>query len=638
MKRVNLLLTLGLLIAPLSAAATIQVIPDVNLKSYTGTMSGKHTRAQVTVFNEQTLSESPTVNLSEILQQQQSTVRLTNNSGDASQTALSIRGFGDNAAANSLILVDGFPLVNPSLLAPDFNSIPLTDIKRMEIFQGSQGSLWGNQAVGGVVNIITRHPQKLYTNSIFSVGSYNKYGVNLFVSDKFQHGFFAKAFGVLTRTDNYRNHNQLQNNNIALQMGNDYASGSASVNVQSYTNTANFPGGLSQQQMDQNPRQAVDFKNYSRYRTNLLQLFNRQIISDDWLLETRLSDYTTDGDGKLFIDFTRKDKSFTFNPRLSGKWHCAKIIAGYDGVISTFNINNVKTHSSARTKENDIYLQAIISFHKFVDFTLGARGAMQNSRIQSTQTLNTTRKVFVSEQGLTFHVSEPLSFYLRRDGNFSLPKANEQISAGSDTLHAQTGVSYETGAEWQQPDLTAQINFYRLLLHQEIAFDPAQTASHPFGAWNNLDATRRDGASLSANYQAMKYLRLNSQLNYVNARFQEGNDSGKNIPAVPAVTGNAGADLSWRKHWHLQYFLTYTGTRYASEDNNNTGPRLPSYWVNDAALQYGYKNYLLSFEVINIFNGNYASYAYYNPDVHANVYYPAAGRNYLLSLKVNLDE
>ena len=84
---------------------------------------------------------------------------------DSSQTALSIRGFGDNAAANSLILVDGFPLANVSLLTPNFNSIALSDIERIDIIQGSQGSLWGNQAVGGVLNIVTRHPEKWLANA-----------------------------------------------------------------------------------------------------------------------------------------------------------------------------------------------------------------------------------------------------------------------------------------------------------------------------------------------------------------------------------------------------------------------------------------------------------------------------------------
>jgi outer membrane receptor for ferrienterochelin and colicin len=163
-------------------AKNITVIPDVKLKSIS-----KHTskiRLSSTSYTKSEITKSPVINLSEFLNQEQSVVRLANNSGDTSQTALSLRGFGDNAAANSLILVDGFPLINSSLLAPNFNSIPLSDIERIEISQGSEGSLWGNQAVGGVVNIITKHPKKFNFNSIISTGSYNSHYDNIFIANK----------------------------------------------------------------------------------------------------------------------------------------------------------------------------------------------------------------------------------------------------------------------------------------------------------------------------------------------------------------------------------------------------------------------------------------------------------------------
>src|SRR5690348_9114629 len=100
---------------PLLMAAKTEIIPEVSLTTDTATTTkAARTEQQITSFDQADLATSPSTDLSELFQQEQSTVRLTNNSGDSSQTALSIRGFGDNAGQNTLILVDGFPLINIS--------------------------------------------------------------------------------------------------------------------------------------------------------------------------------------------------------------------------------------------------------------------------------------------------------------------------------------------------------------------------------------------------------------------------------------------------------------------------------------------------------------------------------------------
>lgn len=635
-KKILLILTTAALAQASFAQQKAKVIPEVSLKTETITTRSAHSRPQTTSFQQSELQDSPSVNLSDLLLQQQSTIRLTNNSGDTSQTALSIRGFGDNAGQNSLILIDGFPLTNASLLAPNFNSIPLSDIERIDIYQGSKGTLWGNQAVGGVMNIITRHPEKFFANSIVSAGSYQSYYINVIAAQKFKHGIFLKMLGVLARTNQFRAHNAMNGNNIAVQAGVDDAAGTTSINLQSYQNTTHFPGGLTQQQMQENPQQATNFSNYSQYRTNLLQLLNKHAFSDDWLLETRLSQQSTQGNGRVFLDFTMQDATFSIDPRLTGHWNNQKIILGYDGQIDRYQLDNAKVHARTRTTQNDLYVQLSSPMTTKLDVILGARKAWQNNTINTVPGLN---EVFVSEQGFNYHPSRYFSWYIRRDGNFSFPKANAQVSAqnAQTRLNAQTGASYETGLQWLHKKSTLQLNLYRLDLHNEIAFNPEQTAAQPFGAWNNLDATRRYGVTAAEAYKLTEKINLNAQLNFVHARFVGGTYADNIIPSVPAITGNAGIDYSFHDDWQVKYFLTYTGTRYASNDLQNTGAKLGSYWLNNAALQYEKKAYIVSVEVMNLFNQSYAGYAYYDASSRANTYYPAAGRNLLLTLKVNIE-
>ncbi len=320
------------------------VIPEVNLRAKQSNANQKPERVQKTIITREEIKQSPVATLAEYLKRQQSIVRLTNNSGDNSQTSLSLRGFGDNAAANSLILVDGFPLTNPTLLAPNFNSIALTDIERVEIIQGSEGTLWGDQAVGGVINIITRHPAKFIADANVGIGSFNKSVYNVLVGSHFENGFFFKAVGFRNAADNYREHNRQTDDMLTLQSGIDYARGSLSLNLKIANDKALFPGGLSQAEYDANPRQATETSNFSQYRTQVLQLLSKHSINDNWLLETRLSHQKLDGDGFIYSAFNRNEWENSINPKLLGTIKNAKVTLGYYGLDSAYSLANKFVH------------------------------------------------------------------------------------------------------------------------------------------------------------------------------------------------------------------------------------------------------------------------------------------------------
>jgi iron complex outermembrane recepter protein len=77
-------------------------------------------------------------------------IQIRDTLGDGNHASISLRGFGDNAVNNVLVLVDGRRLNNPSLSGPDLNSVPLANIERIEILRGAGTVLYGDQAVGGV--------------------------------------------------------------------------------------------------------------------------------------------------------------------------------------------------------------------------------------------------------------------------------------------------------------------------------------------------------------------------------------------------------------------------------------------------------------------------------------------------------
>jgi len=77
---------------------------------------------------------------------------------DASAWAISIRGFNNRYANKVLVLVDGRTVYSPEFSGVfwDQQDVPLADIDRIEVIRGPGGTIWGANAVNGVINIITK--------------------------------------------------------------------------------------------------------------------------------------------------------------------------------------------------------------------------------------------------------------------------------------------------------------------------------------------------------------------------------------------------------------------------------------------------------------------------------------------------
>lgn len=143
----------------------------------------------VTVISQEQLQKSFGKTIGEILNEQAGVIiNGAENTLGTNQTVYT-RGA---SAGNTLILLDGVPLYDPSGITSEFdlNNFALDDIERIEILKGSQSTLYGSDAVAGVINIITKKSGKkpLNLNVDLSAGSYQTYKGAVSLSGNNGHG------------------------------------------------------------------------------------------------------------------------------------------------------------------------------------------------------------------------------------------------------------------------------------------------------------------------------------------------------------------------------------------------------------------------------------------------------------------
>jgi len=141
--------------------------------------------------------------------------------GSAGQ--ISIRGIGGNPTTGVLMLIDGHPQFMGIMGHPLPDSYVASDVERVEVIRGPASILYGSNAMGGVINIITRTQSHdgVHGNARLLYGSYNtqKYMGSL--------GFKKEKFSVFVsgnhdQTDGHRPHSDFKITNGYLKLGYEF--------------------------------------------------------------------------------------------------------------------------------------------------------------------------------------------------------------------------------------------------------------------------------------------------------------------------------------------------------------------------------------------------------------------------------
>lgn len=656
----SLFLTFAVALPAAAQEKSALEVEEVVVSDIRSERSGVSTPASIVVISREEIEASGATHIADVLRGRGG-VQVSDTFGDGSRVAVGIRGFGETANANTLVLVDGRRLNNNDIGVPDLNSISINDIERIEIVQGSAGTLFGDQAVGGVINIITRRPEEFRARIEGRGGSYSRRGVHGSLSQKLDNGIYYRLSAEKRASDNYRDHNASDVRSVFAISGFEYANGDVFAEFLHVDERLETPGALFADEVAADRRQVVpalagDFANTE---TTVERIGIRQAVTDWLSLEAEGTNREAQTDFLLsFRTFpgTPGEQSrhlIAFTPRLIAAYPTGNgevlITLGHDLELFDYKISSAIGVQENEQKVRGNYVQVVVPVHPKLSITVGARDAKVENDLRDSFTFPAGVAIddseFVTELGMSFRPTNQWRLFARRDESVRFAKVDEFLDPVPGTiLQSQTGVSYELGAEWTNGWHDARVVVYRLDLENEIAAVPGVGA---FGlpANTNLDPTRRVGVILAGGIQASDRLRLSGDYSYIDARVVEGPLDGNRVPFVARHNLRFATEYNVTARWRLYGEVQAISDRVFSGDFDRQLDTLPGYTVVNLKTDYRYDNWTFEARINNVLDKEYSDFGaratiFPPPTFTAQAvesFFPAPERNFWLSVRYDFD-
>ncbi|RKY86449.1 hypothetical protein DRQ09_06150, partial [candidate division KSB1 bacterium] len=137
--------------------------------------------------------------------------------------SINIRGIGGKPNTDVLILIDGRPEFMGMMGHPLPDVYLVGNVKKIEVIKGPASTLFGSNAMGGVINIITRKREKPGMSTTFEskYGSFNTFENILLNEGKINNFFYNFSFSKI-KTDGERNYSDYKNSSVSLKLGYEF--------------------------------------------------------------------------------------------------------------------------------------------------------------------------------------------------------------------------------------------------------------------------------------------------------------------------------------------------------------------------------------------------------------------------------
>ena len=519
-------------------------------------------------------------------------VTFTRNGGLGTSTSVNIRGADSD---QTVALIDGVKLNDPSSPGSGFNfgNLLTGNISRIEVVRGSQSVLWGSQAIGGVINIITREPTEDLTfnaNAEYGwrdtgqvVGNVSgkfgpvsaSVGAGYLRSDSFS--TFNEARGA-TERDGYENYGANAKFNIAL-------SDAISVDLRGwYSNGKVGIDGFAP------PTFAFGDTNETAQTEELVGYAGLNVALLDGRFRNRLAFAYTDT-ARENLDLSGATPFQTFDAK--GKNERLEYQGNFDitdGYALTFGAESEK--SSFRTSSfggpvarADAQIDSFyghLSVSPFGGLTLTAGARYDDHDTFGGETTLAANGVYSPNDGTTTvrasygeGFKTPSLFQLFSDfGNTTL---NPETSKGWDAGISQKLLdgAIEVGATWFHRNTSNQIVFISCPLPRT-----GICTNRPFGTYDNVARARAQGLEFGLTLKPVDALTVQANYSWIDA---ENSANGLQLARRPSQSVNASIDYKWAFGLETGATATVVGDSF---DNASNTRRLDGYVLVDVRASY----------------------------------------------------
>jgi iron complex outermembrane receptor protein len=643
----------------------------------------------VTVITAEDIRQSPAKTVPDLLSEQAGIFVHDFFGNNAATTTVDLRGFGITGAQNTLILLDGRRIVDADLSGVQWSGVPLAAIERIEVVRGSGAVLYGDGAVTGVINIITRSPADIgnFASAQVLAGSYDTRQGQLY-ANHFSGNLGLNVIASNYVSDAYRDNNENRQSNVQAEGRLLTARGDASFKLANDNQGIRLPGprtvqpsaGLNQLETDR--RGTSTPLDYAQRRGNRATF--------DWRHETdagqlnlgigyRDKEQTSYFDFSGFPDYRIADLDvWSVSPRMRFPQPLGglpnTLVAGIDWYRwdyklqlsnSAANIGQPFNTVDAAQENTAIYCQNTTKVSPWLTVIAGAR--VERYKISATDDYDPSapggafgssaapgsdeETEYAYELAARYEAAPAWALIGRIGRSYRFANVDEiyeftpAFTREFQFLKPQTAHSYEAGVEHRSAASMLRATIFQIDVDNEIRLDPFST-----GIGNtNLPPSRRRGLELEAQRALGGSLRLGANYTYVDAKFLEGVlpgspftqpnvvVAGKTVPLVPRHKLNVTASWGFAAGTRVNALVTYVSDQYMDNDEGNTFyTKIPAYTVADLKLVHEEGGWRLAAAVNNLFDEKYYNYAVRSQFV-ADRYnaYPLPERNFTLTAEYN---
>ena len=545
-----------------------------------------------------------------------------------------LRGYGATASQNTVILVDGIPLNNIQGSGYYTNQIPVNMIEKIEIIPSGGAVMYGEGAIGGVINIITKAPldKRNYGAIGFEAGSWDTINGNVNYGTKLSDRLLMNLSYSGYRSEGYRDKNQSEkyrkydkdDERKSIWIRGKYLlnNGSLEANYRHNDLKDYYSGPLYKMEFEKDPSMAGAYNGIAHSKEDSYTLKYSQKLNDkfDFIIYggyEKLEYYGNSTWESHYVAtqyFTKPQIKYNYGED-------SYIILGGDYKTGK---SEDKLDLSAEDKIKDSYAGYVLNKTTIGDFQFTQGYRREKLHIDD----GNKEKEYTPdsyELGINYLYSDTGSVYLNYVSGYRSPSIQDMGFWYGD-YKVQETKTYELGIKDTYINTYISSSIFFMTTNDEIYFDD-NYAGGKAGNKNFNGEIERRGVQLSLNHYFDK-LTLRENISFVESEIKDGINKGNEFPGVPKWTINFGAAYNFTEKLVGNIDLYYQSSAYGSSDFMNANGKNNEYKTVDINVSYKFNDGLEIYSGIrNLFDEEYCT-SFVLPEVWGGSYNPADGRSY----------